>query len=151
MTNETKRNDDAWLPCAAGEIQQFVRRRKNRRRAIFAAQLAGGAVFGGILALLVTGMPDFLRRDKGMPEYHYGGIACKDVQTQAQADMKGQLDPETAAKIREHLRQCPHCPELIEKMKKQNARNVRGDERRAFSAFADAPRDIPHFVALQSN
>ena len=121
MTNEHRDSDSGWKPCEIGLIGEFAQRLKNRRRVILTAQIAGGAALGGaLLALLLTVMPDIFSARGSVKDFNYGGITCSEVQSRADAYIRGELDEPTVVKISAHLKECPLCSVLIDRMKQED-------------------------------
>jgi len=125
MTTGRQQNDGHWSACDSGLIADLVQRRRNRRRTVFAAQLAGGALLGGLLAFLVTGELRPFAKSQSAQEFHYGGISCTEVRSHLGSYLKGDVDEPTAARIRVHLNECPHCAALLKRMRDDNRRTGR--------------------------
>lgn len=112
MTNTTP-EENGWEACPPGTLVDYARRAKTARRKRAVLRLAGEVGAAVALFLLVVWLAPWGNRQR---EFDYGGITCRDVQSQMQPYMMGGLVAEEREKIRLHLVQCPRCQELMKKM-----------------------------------
>lgn len=106
------------MPCPPGTFQSLAEKlRKRRRRRVFlwnTLAAAGTVVVAGEGLMLWLAL-----REPGQQspaEYHYGGIACSEVQKLAGAYAKGELVAPVQEKVRQHVAQCPRCGQLFRSM-----------------------------------
>ncbi len=111
--NTAPTNQDPWDACLPGELHRMVVRVKTRRRRRFLKQLGGAAaaVFVVGAGAYVTGR--WLRRPT---EYHFGGIACREVKRQVSDYRAKRLAPGLMRRISIHLRECPLCGPAYRRM-----------------------------------
>jgi predicted anti-sigma-YlaC factor YlaD len=105
-------------PCPPGTFQSLAEKlRKRRRRRLFlrnaVAVVSTAAVAGGGLSLWL-GLKGAGQQDSG--EYHFGGLACSEVQKLAGAYAKGELAPPMREQVRQHVAQCPRCQQMFRSM-----------------------------------
>jgi len=111
-----------WQQCRPGELGRVassLRARHSRRQAFTAFGKAAVAV--SLIMVAVAGV-QYLQRQPGGGDMHFGGISCTDVRKQAGEYMAGSLPVDISDKIAAHLTQCPMCRELMEKMQRQGMR-----------------------------
>ncbi len=98
-------------PCPPGAFQSLAEKlRKRRQRRLFlrsAVAVASTAVVAGGGLSLWLGLRGSGQQSPS--EYHYGGIACSEVQELAGAYARGELGAPMREKVRQHVAQCPHC------------------------------------------
>ena len=105
--------EDAWQPCAPGEISGMVSQLQDRRRAV----VVGRTTFVAAMVLLVAAAsqfsgltsPDDLADVPGSSEHDCGGILCSAAVAQLEAYRSGTLDEKTTEQVRAHLEECPLC------------------------------------------
>jgi hypothetical protein len=115
--NSTGNNhDDAWQPCAPGEITGMIDRIQDRRRAI----VVGRTTFAAALVLCVAAASQFSGFSSA--EHDCGGIICSDVVAHLDAYRTGDLDEKTTAQVRAHLEECPLCGPKFREMTGGSAR-----------------------------
>lgn len=123
--------EDAWQPCAPGEISGMVDRLQDRRRAV----VVGRTTFAAAMVLLVAAASQFSGLGPGPEdvadkpksgEHDCGGILCSDVVAHFEAYRTGTLDEETTAEVKAHLEECPLCGPKFRKMTGDSARLERG-------------------------
>jgi hypothetical protein len=106
------------IPCPPGMFQSLAEKlRKRRRRRVFlrnAVAVAGTAVVAGGGISLWLGLKG--SGQHGPTEYHFGGLACSEVQKLADAYAKGQLSPPMRDRVRQHVAQCPRCQQMFRSM-----------------------------------
>jgi hypothetical protein len=105
-------------PCPPGTFQSLAEKlRKRRQRRLFlrnAVAIASTAVVAGGGLSLWLGLRG--SGHQGPAEYHYGGLACSEVQKLAGAYAKGELAPPIREKVRQHVAQCPRCGQMFRSM-----------------------------------
>lgn len=120
-TNPESTGDDAWQPCAPGEISGMVDRLQDRRRAV----VVGRTTFVAAVVLLVAAASQFSGLGSGPEdvadkpksgEHDCGGILCSDVVAHFEAYRAGTLDENTTAEVRAHLEECPLCGPKFRKL-----------------------------------
>lgn len=112
MNTKTKEPQE-WKSCDSGflvgisERAKVSRRRQSALRASVAAMVVLFAVGLGVWS---TG------RWSSPKEYYFGGIACHEVREHMPAMTAGTLPEELRTRIETHLRECPVCREMMQKM-----------------------------------
>jgi anti-sigma factor RsiW len=116
--NAEQRPQPRRTPCPPGTFQGLAEKlRKRRRRRVFlrnAAAVAGTAVVAGGGFSLWLGLRG--SGQQGPTEYHFGGLACSEVQKLADAYAKGELSPPMRDRVRQHVAQCPRCQQMFRSM-----------------------------------
>jgi hypothetical protein len=96
-------------PCPPGTFLLLAEKlRKRRHRRVFLrTAVVSTAVAAGTGLSLWLGLRESGQRSPA--EYHYGGIACSEVQKLASSYGRGELAAPIREKVRQHVAQCPHC------------------------------------------
>ncbi len=119
------KKSDHWQSCESGYLVALSERAKSARRDRLVLRATAGvaALVCGIgVALWSTGFWSIPN------EAHYGGIACHEVQENMPAMIAGTLPEELKVRIESHLRQCPSCREMMQKMRAGQAVGMAGHE-----------------------
>lgn len=135
MANGSQDRDN-WQECPAGTLQNYARRYKRNQRIQGLARTASAA---GVVLAFVGLTWWSVGRWTGEQEYHFGGIACSDVQANIQAYAMGSLPEETTKRIRAHLGECPVCQEMMRRMQPPAAAIKSGMSARLDDALARRP------------
>ncbi|HVA50876.1 MAG TPA: zf-HC2 domain-containing protein [Pirellulales bacterium] len=115
MTKPALDNDD-WQPCPPGVLGGMVQKARRRRRH---EVLNRGLAAALVLVLTVWGGVFVASRHQGQAEFDFGGITCSRVRALMPEYMAGKLAATKSESIRQHLAQCPHCGQLMERMRQQ--------------------------------
>ncbi len=103
-----------WNDCPTGQISGMLRNiERGRRHAV----VRHGAIGVAILVVAIF-VPQLIPSDAPPPLF--GGVCCEDVQENARAWLAGDVTPGLREQITEHLKECPHCPKLIEQLRLEN-------------------------------
>jgi hypothetical protein len=111
---------EKWAQCPPGTLTGIAALHARRRRRAAAFKLGGAAMV--VLLCLSVGWRVF-RHDGQMQEFNFGGIACHDVQHLMPDYMMGKLPEDTSDRIRRHLAECPHCQDVVRRMKEQDMKS----------------------------
>ena len=106
-------SDDDWQPCVSGQITGMVQRLRAKQRASAMRRMAVPATV--VLLLVVAGFY-FGQSWPGGMFFKPGGLSCDEVHEYLPAYAKGQVSPERARQLEEHLADCPECRKMHEKM-----------------------------------
>lgn len=112
MNTKSKKLED-WKSCDSGFLVAFSERAKSARDRRIATR-SSIAAFAVVFAV-VLGVGS-MRMWLNPRENHFGGIACHEVQENMQAMMAGAISDELRTRIEAHLRECPICREMMQKM-----------------------------------
>jgi len=115
MARNWSARHEGWSPCT-GEIEHFVKRERRRKGGVVLGKMLGGAAVGALLVIVFTGPPEWAEGPPPVGDFRLGGITCSEVRANVDDFMAGKLDAATAERIRIHLRECPHCSVLLERM-----------------------------------
>src|SRR5918992_1048988 len=104
---------EEWQSCESGYLVALSMRAKTSRQRRFALQVGTGVavlVFAVGVGLWSSGF----WRAPG--EDYFGDIACHEVHENMPAMMAGTLPADLRARIEAHLKECPACREMMQKM-----------------------------------
>jgi len=111
-------NAESWEPCESGLLVGRAQQAKTAQAIKTATQIGGGI----LTVLLVVGLGAWSVNYWDRPEeYHFGGIACHEVQENIPGMMAGNLPDDVMQRMQVHLKECPMCQEMMAKMKAQQA------------------------------
>ena len=116
MTNNSP-DEKGWDACRPGTLVEYAHRTKRAHQRRLIARRVGEVAMALVLFMLAV---RFIPPDDGEREYNYGGIICRDVQSEMPKYMMGEILPEQREMIRSHLAQCPRCQEMMKRMQKGN-------------------------------
>ncbi len=116
MNTDSKHTD--WEPCPRGTLSGLSDGLKRRRRRGDLSRAAG--VVSVLLVALVASWYA-VQPKPGHPEFHFGGIACSEVQRDLPKYLAGELEQSIVDKIDLHLAACDHCREAVEHMRSSRA------------------------------
>lgn len=107
-----------WEPCETGLLVDYA----NRARLAQRRRVALGGSAGAMVAVCVIGLGVLATSWWSSPrEYHFGGIACHEVQENMPAMMAGTLPDDLEVRMSAHLQECPVCRKLMENMQENQA------------------------------
>ena len=109
---DDQNSQSEWHECPSGEISGMLGRIRSRRKAVFIAQLAGGAVFGILLGVAFTQFGIGTGNDRDALQ-----ISCTEVREKAADYVNGRLPEAMQERIAVHLKSCDSCGKFL---KKQN-------------------------------
>ena len=107
-------SDDDWQPCVSGQITGMVQRLRAKQRASAIRRMAVPAT--AVLLLVLAGFYYNGQSRPGGMFFKPGGLSCDEVHEYLPAYAKGQVSPERARQLEEHLADCPECRKMHEKM-----------------------------------
>ena len=105
--NEIHQHDEGWQTCPPGTIGHMTGELRLRRKTRTRRRVASGVGVALVAVAVGLGLSVFLQRPI---EYHYGDIACSQVQPLLPQFLAGALDGTPIARnIEQHLAECPTC------------------------------------------
>jgi len=104
---------DSWGPCPPGTLGRIAAERPGQDGSDWLLRGIGATAV--VLFVLAVGYI-FVNRFGPVPEYRYGGITCTKVRQMMPAFAAGDLDEQTADKIRKHLDLCVYCEDAYRRM-----------------------------------
>ncbi|MBL8819403.1 MAG: zf-HC2 domain-containing protein [Planctomyces sp.] len=107
---------DGWDSCPPGTFSTLAKR-LNAQQRIRQLKTAAAATVA-MLILVCTAVlvfPGSTASDT--PDLQCGGISCTEVRKSLPDMLAGSTPPELTTRIQLHLAECPHCGELVRKMK----------------------------------
>lgn len=135
-----------WRACH-GEVVRLGETLRRRRR-VRAVQ-RGAATTAGIMCFVVAGY--FMFGNQARRDQRFGGIPCRRVMQLADAYLAGDLDAETADKVRQHLDECVACQARLERLMRQTVDHEVGGVRematQSKAPVADSPDEEHLWVA----
>ncbi len=144
---DNQQQQDGWDPCPPGTLGGMVQALRVQRRIRQLTQ--AGVVATSFAILLAVG---FWSVQQLQPEPSYGGITCSEVRSHGRDYLMGQVSPELAQKIADHLKQCEPCRTLLEERKAMmQARGLRPEIQVRLTGFATArnSRSRPSWTAAR--
>src|SRR5688572_16629037 len=114
MNDPSENPNDAWEACRPGELQHLVRGAMlhHRVRAVRRTVLTGGAATVVAVAAWMTVSHFWLAKHRPC----IAGEYCEDVRLAMPDLIAMRLEPQRAARLRQHLVQCPDCRSLMQQM-----------------------------------
>lgn len=111
--NIENNNAESWVPCEPGTLSSFAKQAQAKRRQQNMTRVAGFTVL--MFCVLGLGLWGATRLSSDQ-EYYYGGIACSKVRENMKAYAMGGLPTELRNRMVDHLKECPHCQEMMRQM-----------------------------------
>src|SRR6056297_1955805 len=115
MPSQDPAAPSGWDPCASGTISQLHRQLQSRHRRERVVRVGTPLAVCVLLAVGLWSARGVTERS-GPAEYHFGGVACSEVQASMQLFVQGRLEPSEQQAFAAHLEQCTVCQELMEAM-----------------------------------
>lgn len=131
-----------WAACPSGALGHLDRRLRAKRHRSLLRESAALIVLAASIGLTAgyLASPGADARN-GSPPAHFAGISCDEVRGQLPELTAGRLGQARAAQVHEHLRQCPKCRQLMERMRSGKvARRDRSEAARLARVSPPAPR-----------
>jgi hypothetical protein len=112
MSDQSTNSND-WQPCASGQIGGMVQQLRAQQRAAAIRRMAVPTT--AVLLLVIAGFY-FSQTQPGGMLFQPGGLTCGEVQEHLPTYAKGQVSPELAGQLKEHLANCSECRKMHDAM-----------------------------------
>ncbi len=119
----------SWAPCPAGSLNQLDRNLRRRRRSKLMRESAALVVLATCIGLTAgyLATPGIPPNEPTIQNY-FAGLSCDDVRTAMPAFVGHRLDADTAARVQQHLMECPKCQQLMQRMQSMQSSNRNSTE-----------------------
>lgn len=143
----TSENPESWEPCESGLLVDRSKQVKTAQTRKTAAQIGGGI----LTMLLIVGVGAWSANYWDRPEeYHFGGIACHEVQENIPGMMAGKLPEDVLQRMQVHLKECPMCKEVMAKMQAQQAVEIPAAQESVARVDANLAREMRDLATERS-
>jgi len=141
--NSTKNDQSEWTDCQPGDVGRLVNQMRSTSRRQQVRELA--IITTASLLFVAAGLAWYGVGVGAEPTY--GGIACSEVMEFAREFVMGELGPEQAARVKEHLVHCKDCAAKIHKMQQKDSSPIPEE---AFREKATFDRSLANHRPLNS-